>query len=299
MNQFSYLLLSRVTSYGTALVFLLTAVLPASFAQERMQPRSPQTTKITTSRAEEEAEQMVSLSAEDITGILEKEPGLLLEVKKMLVRKAYEQGRILDPQDLTDEALYRVIEQDENVRVLITQEIEDREYIRVKPTKEELAREELMRDQQNRRFAPQTAETEDEFWKRHDLQMEGAPKPENQPQQQPPSTPEPYDSRRAVERAQSQYYNGDSTQYTGIDSFGGGALGGGNSTGLPLDVLGMQSMSPDQLSALSASRMGGGTGMSPASQLNPAALTGGARQRGILERDAAQLLIIPVSGSNW
>ena len=88
---------------------------------------------------------MVSLSADNIIAILEKEPGLLLEVKKMLVRTAYAQGRILDPQDLTDEALYQEVARDENVRVLITQEIEDREYIRVKPTKEELAREELTR----------------------------------------------------------------------------------------------------------------------------------------------------------
>ncbi|HEV7220188.1 MAG TPA: SLBB domain-containing protein [Terriglobales bacterium] len=233
----------------------------------------------TTSRAEKEAEQMVSLSAENIIAILEKEPGLLLEVKKMLVRTAYAQGRILDPQDLTDEALYQEVVRDGNVRVLITQEIENREYIRVKPTREELAREEMMGGQRMRR-GPQTAETEDEFWRRHDSGNQVLPKSDNQQQQQqeqPPSGPEPYDSRRAVQRAQSQPSNGDSTQYTGIDSFGsgGGGLGGGNSTGLPLDVLGMQSMSPDQLSSLSASRMSGENAMSPAAQLNTA-LSGGA-----------------------
>ncbi|MGH9530001.1 MAG: hypothetical protein ACRD2S_08815, partial [Terriglobales bacterium] len=273
--------MTRATSCGTALLFLLTAALPSSFAQDfssqqQTQQKDVQTTRVTTSRAEEEAERMVSLSAENIIAILQKEPGLLLEVKKMLVRTAYEQGRILDPGDLTDEALYRVIVRDENVRVLITQEIEDREYIRVKPTKEELAREELERAQQIRK-GPQTAETEDEFWRRHDWETQMSPKLGNQQQQeeqqqQPPTTPEPYDSRRAVQRAQSQYSNGDSTQYTGIDSFGAGGLGGANSSGLPLDVLGMQSMSPDQLSSLTASRMSGATGMSPAAQLNPAAL---------------------------
>src|ERR1700691_1345785 len=92
------------------------------------------------SRAEQEAEQMVSLSADKITQILQDEAGLLLQVKKALVRKAFEQGRILDPNDLTDEALFRLIREDQNVRVIATKEIEDRAYIRAKPTREELAK---------------------------------------------------------------------------------------------------------------------------------------------------------------
>ena len=42
------------------------------------------------SRAEKEAERLVSLPAERIIELLQQEPGLLLQVKKMLVRKAYE-----------------------------------------------------------------------------------------------------------------------------------------------------------------------------------------------------------------
>src|SRR5579862_2736809 len=53
------------------------------------------------SRAEHEAEQMVSLSPDRILTILRQEPGLMLQVKKALVRKAFEQGRILDPNELT------------------------------------------------------------------------------------------------------------------------------------------------------------------------------------------------------
>jgi protein involved in polysaccharide export with SLBB domain len=98
------------------------------------------------SRAEQEAEQMVSLSADKITQILESEAGLLLQVKKAIVRKAFEQGRILDPNDLTDDALYRLIREDQNVRVIATQEIESRSYIRAKPTREELARNMPCRD---------------------------------------------------------------------------------------------------------------------------------------------------------
>src|ERR1700674_3148727 len=82
------------------------------------------------SRAEQEAEQLVSLSADKIVSILQVEPGLLLQVKKTLVRKAFEQGRVLDPNDLTDDALFRLIREDQNVRVIATREIEDRSYIR-------------------------------------------------------------------------------------------------------------------------------------------------------------------------
>ncbi len=92
------------------------------------------------SRAEQAAEQMVSLSADSILSILRGEPGLLLQVKKALVRKAFEQGRILDPKDLTDDGLFRIIREDESIRIIATREIVDRSYVRAKPTREELAR---------------------------------------------------------------------------------------------------------------------------------------------------------------
>src|SRR5256885_5643736 len=89
------------------------------------------------SRAELEAEERVSLSPDTILQILQQEPGLLLQVKKVLVRKAYDQGRLLDPADLTDDAVFRLVRDDENVRILATHEIESRSYIRPKPTREE------------------------------------------------------------------------------------------------------------------------------------------------------------------
>lgn len=92
------------------------------------------------SRAEQEAEEMVALSPDKIIQILRDETGLLLQVKKALVRKAYDQGRVLDPKDLTDDALFDLIRKDQNVRIIATQQIEDRSYIRAKPTKEEIAR---------------------------------------------------------------------------------------------------------------------------------------------------------------
>ena len=78
-------------------------------AQDKREYGSVPREKVFQSRAEFEAEQRVSLSAEKIIDLLQQEPGLLLQVKKMLVRKAFEQGRILDPTDLTDEALFRLL----------------------------------------------------------------------------------------------------------------------------------------------------------------------------------------------
>src|ERR1700675_4819011 len=77
-------------------------------------------------RAGQQAEQMVSLSAVAIRQILDREPGLLLEVKKLLVRKAFEQGRLLDPDDLSDDNLFSLLQLDATVRILATREIEAR-----------------------------------------------------------------------------------------------------------------------------------------------------------------------------
>jgi protein involved in polysaccharide export with SLBB domain len=170
------------------------------------------------SRAEREAELQVSLSPEKILSILRDEPGLLLQVKRVLVRKAFEQGRLLDPKDLTDEAVFRLIQEDENVRILATLEIEDRLYIRPKPTREEIARS-LYRDKTvppgaNPQMA-QVASQEDAFWARHEDNVSQQPAnpvavPATPTQQVPgggtqPSQPtipqQPEDLRREVLRA--------------------------------------------------------------------------------------------------
>ncbi|HWH57501.1 MAG TPA: SLBB domain-containing protein [Terriglobales bacterium] len=93
------------------------------------------------SRAEREAERLVSLPPEKIVLLLQQEPGLFLEIKKLLVRRAYSQGRVLNPRDLTDEAVFRLLRDDEEVRALVTQQIVDRGYVRAKPTSDELAKE--------------------------------------------------------------------------------------------------------------------------------------------------------------
>ena len=87
--------------------------------------------------ADQEADRLVSLSPDKIIEILRDEPGLLLAVKRALVRKAYEQGRILDPQELTDNSVFQLIRDDDNIRVIVSREVEDRYYVRAKPNREE------------------------------------------------------------------------------------------------------------------------------------------------------------------
>jgi protein involved in polysaccharide export with SLBB domain len=140
------------------------------------------------SRAEHEAEQMVSLSADRILFILRDEPGLLLQIKKALVRKAFEQGRILDPNDLTDDALFTLIRQDDNIRVIATHEIVDRAYIKAKPTREELARDfpcRLLMPNDTETVAPKQPDQsasntntkrapsqEQEYWRKHENDLD-------------------------------------------------------------------------------------------------------------------------------
>jgi protein involved in polysaccharide export with SLBB domain len=218
------------------------------------------------SRAEQEAEQLVSLSTEKIIPLLQAEPGLLLQVKKLLVRRAYEQGRLLDTQDLTDEALYRLIAHDDYIRALVTREIEERGYIRVKPTRRELERERqsamlqgaISDETQGEAGDLKGKSQEEAYWSRRNRGSQngvpsapGVTPPSSQPQAPTPLSPS--DRRHAIEQAQAQAQ----------------AQVGDYYTGLPLDVVGMQRVSPDQLSGLLSARMEDRSRSSPAAGLNP------------------------------
>ena len=122
---------------------------------------------------EQDEDPKISLSAATISDILRREPGLLLKVKRVLVRKAYEQGRLLDPADLTDDALYQLLRVDDNVRILATQEIEKREYVRAKPTRQEMEKDKIRRlpviESSKSPGTTAVAESEEEkYWAQHD-----------------------------------------------------------------------------------------------------------------------------------
>ena len=193
---------------------------------------APRTTAIdeNESRAEQEADRLVSLPAERIIVLLEREPGLFLQVKKLLVRKAYQEGRVVESKELTDDAVFRLIREDENVRVLITNEIEDRNYIRVKPSQKELER-----DWQRRTYsaragnepAPPTiygTSQEDQYWSQEQRQSNGRPQlsaPPRSPQNLPsPQNPSSDDTRRKILQAQAYQ---DSNEGLPLDMMGSGS----------------------------------------------------------------------------
>jgi protein involved in polysaccharide export with SLBB domain len=241
-------------------VLAFAALATAMAVAQNTQPQFDRTKALPTKRsqAELEADRLVSLSADKIVSLLVNEPGLLLVCKKILVRSAYEQGRILDPEDLTDEAVYRLIREDKNVRVLFTREIEDRYYVRVKPTREELERQERWvrqgllqpNPQDLQKAATGAANTqaltsqEDKYWDVHENDWQRMLPPSdytnpNAPQngvpgqraipQGPNQTSPEFDERRQVDRASLQAPDG-------FESAG--------------DSGNMPRISPDQLSSL-------------------------------------------------
>jgi protein involved in polysaccharide export with SLBB domain len=236
----------RFQSLLFCLLFLVlgSAVLPG---QDASYPQRTRALAGSNTRADIEAERLVSLSADKIVSILGSEPGLLLECKKLLVRAAYQEGRLLDPQDLDDEVVFRLVRQDVNIRVLFTREIENRSYVQAKPSRDELARqaaapaESLPLGSNNISDLKTSKNQEDAYWSRHGQGSSQGTVPDfSIPSGQTPQTPQPtpsapaIDPRRALLQAQMQ------------NSGGGGS--------------GMPNISPDQLSALIDARMTGGAG---------------------------------------
>jgi protein involved in polysaccharide export with SLBB domain len=254
------------------------------------------------SRAEHEAEQLVSLSADRILLILQDEPGLLLQIKKTLVRKAFEQGRILDPNDLTDDAVFTLIRKDDNIRVIATHEIVDRAYIKAKPTREELARDlpcqlSMKTDAQAAAKQPDQSSSdtkhlpnqEEEYWRRHENDLDcyltqylpyatqpysfGQAQYGRSPsQQQYPASPYPsqqYPQQQYPQQYPQQQYppsqvppEGPSTDYRRQLELTQVQPFQGY-FGMDSDQSEMASIQPDELpSLLSASQAGGSSGMS-------------------------------------
>lgn len=160
------------------LTVLLVCTAPGVLAQ--LTPAA-QDDRQANARAEQQAEQQVSLSPDKIIELLQQEPGLLLEVKKLLVRKAYEQGRVLAPEDLSDEALFELLRDDQSICVLVTREIEDREYVKAKPTREEVERQQELSASANRAPAATSAQEPAPSTR------PGNPGPGTQPQPTPPA----------------------------------------------------------------------------------------------------------------
>lgn len=232
----------------------LFGTLPAGAQQSLASPGR----SVTKTRAEQEAEWTVALSPDKIIELLKEEPGLLLEVKKMLVRKAYEQGRILDPEDLTDDALFELLREDTTISVLATREIENRGYVKAKPTREQVERQReidlrlgltrVTTDSAQKKADVNTqaaASQEETYWEKHDGDEAFSLPPEkSQPSQPGPEVPS---QRRATPPSQNPERQ---LQMTVVpenqDIFDGMGVESAVSTGSPS----MRRVTPEQLPAL-------------------------------------------------
>src|SRR5258708_13832173 len=168
-----HLFAKRTATGALAISLGLTCVI-ASHAQIHCAGNSGRSRAVAPyqSRAERAAEEMVSLSADTIIGFLRSEPGLLLQAKRLLVTRAYEQGRLLDPKDLEDEALFRLVQEDQSVRVSITREIEERHYIQAKPRPEELEQGYAYKTGATPApSGPHARNQQDAYWSKHEVAL--------------------------------------------------------------------------------------------------------------------------------
>jgi len=200
------------------------------------------------------ADEEVSLSADKILEIFKTETGLVLQFKKTLVRKAYQQGKYLDPQDLTDEAVFRLIKEDAAIRVLATREIESRGYIRALPTQEDVARSRI----RTRNGAPPLSakdvkSQEQAYWATHEIEIPGdrrnvrvpmSPEQQQTPAQVQPAQPQPAQPNVVDRKRELQQADFDRTEMLSSPAAGslarispdqlGSVLGGGEVTSASL-----------------------------------------------------------------
>ena len=230
----------RASLTSLLLALMALSLGTSSFAQTKPQDRTVYGTK-TPSQAQQEADRLVAMAPEVIIKLMSDESGLMMQFKKRLVKFAYDQGRLLDPSDLTDDAVLRLIREDSLIRALATREIEDRNYIRAKPTTEEIElqrKENLYWDSQGRDLSkaatsqtqtpPAGKNMEQTYWARHEDDYTYVPPRPPQQAGAAPTTPR-YDEE------EDDYYDGPRRMYrtrdmdrSDFDSYDSGSMPGGS-----------------------------------------------------------------------
>jgi protein involved in polysaccharide export with SLBB domain len=271
--------LDRVPVVLVSLGVLFSISVGAMFAQTSRSAYEPRSTE-TKSRAEQFAEQQVALSPDKIIELLQQEPGLVLQVKRMLVRKAYEQGRILDPEDLTDDALFQLLREDQHICVLATQEIEERGYVRAKPTIKEIERQRVLDAQLGLTHAAKSqtplpkenlqvpASQEQAYWEKHDDDVGNYAVPQQQ-QSEPltsPSVPVVPRSNPPISNPQRQL---EMTNLPSIQDL---------SDGMGVDNI-LAAADPSLMTRISPEQLPGILNTSSTTNLNMASLDGTAQSR--------------------
>src|SRR5258708_15205293 len=103
----------------------------------------------------------ISIDPNKLVEILQKQPGLVYAVKKLLADAALQEGRLLDDNSFPDSTLYYLIQSDENIRAMVTAELIKRKYIQVNPTEQEVTNE-ILRQRQRQTGLAKTARDHDQ-----------------------------------------------------------------------------------------------------------------------------------------
>src|SRR5258708_14009222 len=103
----------------------------------------------------------ISIDPNKLVEILQKQPGLVYAVKKLLADAALQEGRLLDDNSFPDSTLYYLIQSDENIRAMVTAELIKRKYIQVNPTEQETTNE-ILRQRQRQSELAKTARDHDQ-----------------------------------------------------------------------------------------------------------------------------------------
>ena len=103
----------------------------------------------------------ISIDPNKLVEILQKQPGLVYAIKKLLADAALQEGRLLDDNSFPDSTLYYLIQSDENIRAMVTAELIKRKYIQVNPTEQETTNE-ILRQRQRQSELAKTARDHDQ-----------------------------------------------------------------------------------------------------------------------------------------
>src|SRR6266567_4693888 len=120
-----------------ALGFLLCA--PTHAQQQVDQPRETRVAGARDSRAEEpsglgkENLGRVAASAAQIRGVLDKDEGLMVELKRWVAKEATDNGQVVEDSKLTDQAIFERLEQDVEFRSVATRLLQRYGYLTPTP----------------------------------------------------------------------------------------------------------------------------------------------------------------------
>lgn len=113
---------------GALLAFLLALTATGAFPQEGERTPAAQDRNQTSDWVKDNLD-VVAASATDIHHVLASEPGLMVELKRLMAKQAAERGQIVSAEDLEDSNIYDRLEDDADFRALATRLLQRYGYL--------------------------------------------------------------------------------------------------------------------------------------------------------------------------